>query len=87
MQAHPGLSSEIRDQFGQLPEIRLIIQPVTRNADGTPTVRDIAGHLIFDFKLAKQNLPRTGRLLPGGRCPISQPSIQLSRTSLPYELN
>jgi hypothetical protein len=45
----PGLSNEIRGQFGQLPEIRLIIQPVTRNPDGTPSVLDIAGHLIFDF--------------------------------------
>ncbi|MGA7765667.1 MAG: hypothetical protein WCA27_05530 [Candidatus Sulfotelmatobacter sp.] len=47
----PGLSDEIRSQFGQLPEIRLIVQPVTRNADGTPKVHDIAGHLIFDFTL------------------------------------
>lgn len=45
----PGLSSDIRGQFGQFPEIRLIVQPVTRNADGTPQVHDIAGHLIFDF--------------------------------------
>ena len=45
----PGLSSDIRSQFGQSPEIRLIVQPVTRNADGTPHVHDIAGHLIFDF--------------------------------------
>jgi hypothetical protein len=45
----PGLSNEIRAQFGQAPEIRLIIQPVTRNPDGTPNVLDIAGHLIFDF--------------------------------------
>jgi hypothetical protein len=45
----PGLSNDIIGQFGQSPEIRLIIQPVTRNADGTPKVDDIAGHLIFDF--------------------------------------
>jgi len=45
----PGLSSDIRGQFGQTAEIRLIIQPVTRKADGTPNVLDIAGHLIFDF--------------------------------------
>jgi hypothetical protein len=45
----PGLSNDIRSQFGQSPEIRLIVQPVTRNADGTPLVHDIAGHLIFDF--------------------------------------
>jgi hypothetical protein len=53
----PGLSSDIRGQFGQLPEIRLIIQPVTRNPDGTPKVHDIAGHLIFDFTLEKQDDP------------------------------
>jgi hypothetical protein len=45
----PGLSVDINGQFGQSPEIRLIIQPVTRKADGTPLVHDIAGHLIFDF--------------------------------------
>jgi hypothetical protein len=50
----PGLSSDIREQFGQTPEIRLIIQPVTRNADGTPKVLDIAGHLIFDFSALDQ---------------------------------
>lgn len=45
----PGLSNDIIGQFGQSPQIRLIIQPVTRNQDGTPKVDDIAGHLIFDF--------------------------------------
>jgi hypothetical protein len=45
----PGLSSDTQAQFGRSPEIRLIVQPVTRNADGTPKVDDIAGHLIFDF--------------------------------------
>jgi hypothetical protein len=53
----PGLSNDIRAQLGQRPEIRLIIQPVTRNPDGTPRVHDIAGHLIFDFTLAKQDDP------------------------------
>ena len=53
----PGLSSDIRGQFGQLPQIRLIIQPVTRNTDGTPHVHDIAGHLIYDFTLTKRNEP------------------------------
>jgi hypothetical protein len=53
----PGLSSEIRDQFGQSPEIRLIVQPVTRKPDGTPVVHDIAGHLIFDFRLGPAATP------------------------------
>jgi hypothetical protein len=50
----PGLSDDIHGQFGQTPEIRLIVQPVTRNADGTPKVLDIAGHLIFDFSTQGQ---------------------------------
>ncbi len=45
----PGLSSDIHAQYGQLPEIRLIIQPIIKNPDGSPKVLDIAGHLIFDF--------------------------------------
>jgi hypothetical protein len=60
----PGLSSDIRGQFGQLPEIRLIVQPVTRNPDGTPKVQDIAGHLIFDFTLDKQDAPAQAGCLP-----------------------
>jgi hypothetical protein len=42
-------SPAIQAQFGQSPEIRLIVQPVVRSADGTVRVNDIAGHLIFDF--------------------------------------
>jgi len=53
----PGLSTDIREQFGQLPQIRLIVQPVTQNPDGTPHVHDIAGHLIFNFVLPKLNDP------------------------------
>jgi hypothetical protein len=60
----PGLSNDIRGQFGQLPQIRLIVQPVTRNADGTPKVHDIAGHLIFNFTLAKPNDPPQPDCLP-----------------------
>jgi hypothetical protein len=54
----PGLSTDVLTQFGQRPQIRLIIQPVTRNADGTPVVRDIAGHLIFDFTTGFQPGPQ-----------------------------
>jgi hypothetical protein len=53
----PGLSSDIRAQFGQLPEIRLIIQPIIKNPDGSPKVLDIAGHLIFDFVILPPELP------------------------------
>jgi hypothetical protein len=56
----PGLSSDIRAQFGQAPEIRLIVQLVTRSADGTPSVRDIAAHLIFDFVLAPDTPAQIG---------------------------
>src|SRR5579872_6096789 len=53
----PGLSSDIRAQYGQLPEIRLIIQPVIKNPDGSPKVLDIAGHLIFDFVILPPDPP------------------------------
>jgi hypothetical protein len=45
----PGLSSDVQAEYGRLPEIRLIIQPIIKNPDGSPKVLDIAGHLIFDF--------------------------------------
>lgn len=61
----PGLSDDIRAQFGQRPEIRLIIQPVTRKPDGTPQVLDFAGHLIFDFILDKQASAPAGCPPPG----------------------
>ena len=63
----PGLSNDIRAQFGQLPEIRLIIQPVTRKPDGTPQVDDIAGHLIFNFTLATLDSPAQAGCLPRPR--------------------
>jgi hypothetical protein len=53
----PGLSSDIRAQYGQLPEIRLIIQPIVKNPDGSPKVLDIAGHLIFDFVVLPPDPP------------------------------
>ncbi|MGB8478821.1 MAG: hypothetical protein WCE63_08270 [Acidobacteriaceae bacterium] len=53
----PGLSNDILAQFGRSPEIRLIVQPVTRNSDGTPKVDDIAVHLIYDFTLPPQPSP------------------------------
>src|ERR1035438_5009528 len=36
----PGLSPDIIQQFGQSPQIRLIVQLVIRNPDGTPAVQD-----------------------------------------------
>lgn len=59
----PGLSPDIVAQFGQSPEIRLILQPITRNADGTVTVHDVAGHLIFDF-LTGLDTPAQAGCLP-----------------------
>ena len=60
----PGLSSDIHAQFGQLPEIRLIIQPVIKNAEGSPKVLDIAGHLIFDFITATPEPPAQADCFP-----------------------
>ena len=45
----PGLSNVIA-QYGQSPQIRLIVQPVLRATRMVrPNMLDIAGHLIFDF--------------------------------------
>jgi hypothetical protein len=60
----PGFSSVIHDQYGQLPEIRLIIQPITKNPDGSPKVLDIAGHLIFDFITATPEPPAQADCFP-----------------------
>jgi hypothetical protein len=45
----PGLSDAIIKEYGQSPQIRLIVQPVTREADGTVTAVDTTAHLIFSF--------------------------------------
>lgn len=50
----PGLSDAIIEEYGQSPQIRLIVQPVIREADGTVTAVDTTAHLIFSF--AKQEL-------------------------------
>lgn len=60
----PGLSNDIRTQYGQLPEIRLIIQPIIKNPDGTPKVLDIAGHLIFDFVILPPDSPPSADCFP-----------------------
>jgi len=60
----PGLSSDIRAQFGQLPEIRLIIQPVVKDSAGNPRVLDIAGHLIFDFIVLPPDRPASTDCFP-----------------------
>jgi hypothetical protein len=59
----PGLSSDMRAQFGQSPEIRLVVQLVTKSNDGTPIVHDIAGHLIFDF-VSGVDIPAQAGCLP-----------------------
>jgi len=56
----PGLSPAILQQFGQSPQIRLIVQPVTRAADGSPVVQDIAGHLVFGLTAEASNPAQAG---------------------------
>jgi len=58
----PGLSDNIVARFGQSPQIRLIVQPVIRNPDGTPTVLDTAAHLIFRFEAGGSAPPQSGCL-------------------------
>ena len=56
----PGLSDDVIAQYGQSPQIRLIIQPVVRNADGTVTLLDFAGHLIFGFTAGQDGPAQPG---------------------------
>jgi len=57
----PGLSLDIQNAYGRSPQIRLIVQLVTRGANGAPIVNDIAAHLIFDFTI----LPPDKEAQPG----------------------
>jgi hypothetical protein len=69
----PGFSKDIHEQLGQELQIRLVVQPVTRNADGTLKVHDIAAHLIFEF-----NTGNDGPKEPG--CfPRPRPDLGLSK--------
>lgn len=60
----PGLADAVRAQFGQSPQIRLILHPVILQADGTPQVQDIAAHLIFNFTLSPADAPAVPGCLP-----------------------
>jgi hypothetical protein len=45
----PGLTGEVIAEYGQSPQIRLIVQPVRTESDGSVTPLDFTGHLIFGF--------------------------------------
>ncbi|MEZ6032001.1 MAG: hypothetical protein R3C17_02845 [Planctomycetaceae bacterium] len=44
----PGGDEKLREQFGEIPQIRLIVQPVTVTA-GMVTVHDFASHVVFSY--------------------------------------
>lgn len=44
----PGLSKNVMAAFGQIPQVRLILQPVTTQG-GTIKIHDRAAHMIFSF--------------------------------------
>ncbi|QGM99696.1 hypothetical protein F7D14_13340 [Methylocystis parvus] len=56
----PGLTSDIIAQFGQSPQLRFILQPVTRKADGGVEVHDVAAHVIYTFSAGKDAPAETG---------------------------
>lgn len=63
----PGLSGDVRAQFGQSPQIRIILHPVFIGADGAPEVQDIAAHLIFSFTQPVPDPPAAPGCLPRPR--------------------
>jgi hypothetical protein len=69
----PGFSREIREQFGQELQIRLVVQPVTHEGDGTVKVHDIAAHLVFEFNNGMHKPPAQA-----GCMPRPQPDVDLT---------
>jgi hypothetical protein len=63
----PGLSDEIIREYGQSPQIRLVLQPVVKNADDSVTPLDMTAHLVFNFTSGAQPPLKSGcfpRLVP-----------------------
>lgn len=44
-----GAHAQQIETFGEAPSVRLIVQPVTKNTDGTVQVHDFAAHVVFPF--------------------------------------
>ncbi len=49
----PGSSEKVIEAFGSLPQIRLIIQPVTLNGTRI-NVHDVAMHIIYDYHSSRE---------------------------------
>lgn len=60
----PGLSKSIIEKLGQQPQIRFVAQPVTKNANGSIVVHDIAAHLIFSFSVLPPKAGESPGCLP-----------------------
>lgn len=45
----PGTAPMVTKALGSIPQIRLIVQPVTVSDSGEVTVHDVAAHLVFNF--------------------------------------
>jgi len=59
----PGLTPAIMDAYGQQPQIRFILQPVTQDRSGKVQVHDVAAHVIFSF-IAGADAPKEPGCLP-----------------------
>src|SRR5208283_3311591 len=42
----PGVSNAVINEFGQIPQLRFILQPITIHPDGFVEVHDVAAHVI-----------------------------------------
>jgi hypothetical protein len=56
----PGTAPMFTNAFGSVPQIRLIMQPVTVNDAGTVKVHDVAAHLVFNYVLRFDPPPAAG---------------------------
>ncbi len=69
----PGLSPEVIAQFGQQPQLRFILQPVTTLPGGGVKVDDVAAHVIFSFDLGGEAPTHAGCL------PRTKPDVETFR--------
>ena len=73
----PGLSNAVMKEFGQIPQLRFILQPVTVHSDGFVEVHDVAAHVIYNF--SQEGLKSLGWLPPIGCFPKGRPDMEAFR--------
>ena len=70
----PGVSNAVINEFGQIPQLRFILQPITIHPDGFVEVHDVAAHVIYNF--TAEGLKGFSGLPPIGCLPKGRPDLE-----------